>query len=181
MTRSYDCEHPENTQCGEGQDRFYELIAVYDSYRVDNYPGANPTFEKDYAYMRLRSFIGGEGFEDDKKILDNALGPNMKVKPGETFSILLRNNLMKGTPPTPIGDGHNEESVLKMKYFPQLNANNMKGAYYIFQKYGFEFYGETPINLDEVDVPNPENIPYDYDGVNIHLHGVIVNPHLFYP
>lgn len=49
------------------------------------------------------------------------------------------------------------------------------------QQWGLDFFGETPTNLDEVEVPNPENIPYDYDGVNIHLHGVIVNPHLFYP
>lgn len=180
MTRSYDCDHPENAQCGAGQDRYYELIAVYDKYRVDNYPGLSR--DKDYAYMRVRSFVGGAGFaNDDEKMLDNALGPTMKVSPGQTVSILLRNTVPANTPPSPIGDGHNEDSVIKMKYFPQLNKNNTEGAYYSMQENGFTFYGDTPQTIEDVEVPNPENIPYDYNGVNIHLHGIIVNPHLFYP
>ena len=135
ITRSYDCENPENTQCGDGQDRFYELIAVYDSYRVENYPGSKPMFDKNYVHMHVVSFIGGKVFEDDENMLDSALGPKMKIKPEETFSILLRINLMKGTLPASIGDG----KVLKMKHFTQLNASNANEACRIMQKKDFCF------------------------------------------
>jgi hypothetical protein len=176
-TRSYSCSDEANAQCGATADRYYELIAVYGKYWVKNYPeGLFGNGTEGGAYARIRSFEGGAGFTNDiDKAKKTVLGPTLTVKPGESLAILLRNNLQEGTPPEPLGDGEDRDTVLKMAYLPQLDVNNKEGAYYPMQTYGFIFEGQTPVTIDEVDVPNPENIPYEFNGVNLHMHGMIVN------
>jgi len=77
-TTSYNCADPQNAQCGSGSDRFYELIAVYGQYKVNNYPPVRGNTS--YAYARVRSFEGGVGFANSEKSNNNVLGPNLKVK-----------------------------------------------------------------------------------------------------
>lgn len=176
-TRSYSCSDESNAQCGATADRYYELIAIYRKYWIKNYPVGYPfgNASAGGAHARIRSFEGGAGFNEKDKATKTVLGPTLTVTPGESLAILLRNNLQEGTPPAPLGDGEDRDTVLKMAYLPQLDVNNKEGAYYDMQKYGFIFEGPTPETIDEVDVPNPENIPYEFNGVNLHLHGMIVN------
>ncbi|CAB9497805.1 Multicopper oxidase [Seminavis robusta] len=180
---SYSCAVQERT-CGTTTDRYYEIIASYEKYWIENYPpGLDAPASATGAYARIRTFTGGEGFEDtpEAKAQTGPLGPSLKVKPGETMSILLRNNLEPGTPPTGMGDGYTVESVDKSLYVPFLNRSNPDGGYYELQPYGLTFIGPTPETVEDITVPNPENIPSNYDQVNLHLHGAVVEPHLFMP
>jgi L-ascorbate oxidase len=62
-----------------------------------------------------------------------------------------------------------------------LNSSNPSSPYYALQAGGFEFTGPTPTSADQVKIPNPDNIPHMYNHLNLHLHGMMVQPHLFFP
>jgi len=101
------------------------------------------------------------------------------VKPGETIAILMRNEVPADTPPI---ENQLESTELDLEaWLPELNASNPNARNYGIQSGGFTFQGPTPTSVDQVSIPNPENIPHKYNHLNLHLHGLVVQPHLFFP
>eukprot|EP00529_Nitzschia_sp_RCC80_P016040 CAMPEP_0113500606 /NCGR_PEP_ID=MMETSP0014_2-20120614/32433_1 /TAXON_ID=2857 /ORGANISM="Nitzschia sp." /LENGTH=669 /DNA_ID=CAMNT_0000394983 /DNA_START=103 /DNA_END=2109 /DNA_ORIENTATION=+ /assembly_acc=CAM_ASM_000159 len=180
---TYSCAEQEAT-CGKDTDRYYELIAGYYKYWIPNFPSIEAINEEDYenkdgAYWQVRTVIGGEGFDDSDRNENVTLGPTMVVKPGETMAILMRNNVPADTPPV-------ENQLLQVELDPDwwlagLNASNPDGSNYGIQSGGFVFQGPTPTSMDQVSIPNEENIPHMYNHLNLHLHGMVIQPHLFFP
>jgi FtsP/CotA-like multicopper oxidase with cupredoxin domain len=94
---TYSCAELEQT-CGLETDRYYELVAGYNKYWIEGFPSVEAAENKDFedrsgAYWRIRSIIGGVGFDDTERNENITLGPTLRVKPGETIAILMRNEV----------------------------------------------------------------------------------------
>jgi hypothetical protein len=94
---TYSCAEQELT-CGLETDRYYELVAGYNKYWIEGFPSVEAAEKKDFddrsgAYWRIRSIDGGIGFDESERSVNVTLGPTLKVKPGETMAILMRNEV----------------------------------------------------------------------------------------
>lgn len=136
VSSTYSCAEQEAT-CGQDTDRYYELVAGYYKYWIPNFPSteaiANGDLEnEDGAYWRIRTVIGGEGFDDDNRAENITLGPTMVVKPGETMAILIRNNVPADAPPE---ENQLESVELDPEFWlAALNSSNPDGPNYGLQK-----------------------------------------------
>jgi FtsP/CotA-like multicopper oxidase with cupredoxin domain len=95
---------------------------------------------------------------------DTFMGPTMRVAPGQSLWIKLRNNLYE-MPQQPT-----EVSV--EDYWNMLRQPGEKIKY---QKY------KKPVATPELMNVDPLNIPHNFDATNLHLHGLDVEVHMFDP
>ena len=113
------------------------------------------------------SFYLSKGYDGT----EGPLGPCLTVNPGQTMYLKVMNNMKDG-----------------MEILQQTKA--LQSEYWEMAKnYGEEldnitWYGSATETADEMEIIDPQDLPgYDasFDDLNVHLHGMQVVPHLFYP
>jgi len=113
----------------------------------------------------------GTGGDDD----DEVMGPTLRVKPGQSLWIKLRNNMTRDA-----GDDNNyDRNVFGAKtevtvedYWRMLQNPGEKIKYQYYKK-GVAAPGE--MKVDAV------NVPKKFDSTNLHLHGLDIEVHMFDP
>jgi len=98
-------------------------------------------------------------------------GPTIRTRPGQKLTILVKNQInpiesAKAGPRVPVGPDD---------WIPLMN--NVTGRYAGLQGCYFTFTGRDT----DPKVMNHMNMPHDFDGTNLHLHGLTVEPHLYFP
>eukprot|EP00397_Hematodinium_sp_SG-2012_P011232 GEMP01011366.1.p1 GENE.GEMP01011366.1~~GEMP01011366.1.p1 ORF type:complete len:656 (+),score=147.03 GEMP01011366.1:302-2269(+) len=121
-------------------------------------PGTNATFV-------ARGFCA----EDEKTC--GMFGPTLKVRPGQLLTIRVKNELN----PAETAKIGPRVPVAPDDWLPLMD--NVTGRYAGLQSCGFRFVG---------DPKKPKKLLHDalpdrFDSTNLHLHGLTVEPHLFYP
>eukprot|EP00122_Pirum_gemmata_P016325 Pgem_evm2s15260 len=164
--------------CGacDGADVNYVIQAKVGQYIINN--GNLMTTDwasSDNVIFRTRSFedagstsvycdIDGSGPYDGTA---GTVGPCLQVKPGQTMAIKMINNMKNG-----------------MDQLDETNPVNITKWYEREPTFDpdFRVYGpnNTSTNIADFTV-DEENMPSDFDRLNLHLHGMQVETHLFYP
>jgi FtsP/CotA-like multicopper oxidase with cupredoxin domain len=144
-----DCNDPCN-----GGDVNYELTA---SVRTMNMMFGPPGGHHNYTYR-------GRTFAEEGS--DGHMGPTMRVKPGQSLWIKLRNDLEGAT------EDVGPKAVTEENYWKMLQTPGEKIKYQYYKK---------PVDSPEKMIVDRTNIPGDWDSTNLHLHGLDVEVHMFDP
>lgn len=132
-----DCSDP----C-DGGDVNYELTASVRAFQLMNYTYMGRTYSQS----------------------DSIMGPTMRVKPGQSIWIKLRNNMTEsfGRP----------DRVTVEDYWRMLQNPGEKIKYQYYKK---------PVASPDLMKVDSVNIPKNFDATNLHLHGLDVEVHMFDP
>ncbi len=160
----------------------YTLVVKFATYDVDLLYGVNedgtPNPGGDTLKRGKFKFMTRTWALDDV-LDDNYLGPVIEVRPGDKFSVLVKNQLFErgeykdyGPPPPKPAD-----------WLMTLDQKNGPEAFlHEDQPLGMPFFNtcnqNTPVARLSVDW---ENLPKNYNWTNLHLHGLEIDPHLFEP
>jgi len=160
----------------------YTLVAKFATYDLDLLYGVNEDGTPNPGGDRLE--VGKFKFMTrtwamDGVLDDNYLGPLIEIKPGDKFSVLVKNEFFEEGdyenygPPVP--EPKDWMSVIDQKSGPSVFLHQD-------QPLGMPFFGTcTPTtSIDQFNV-DWENVPKNYNWTNLHLHGLEIDPHLFYP
>mmetsp|Transcript_14373 Transcript_14373/g.23495 ORF Transcript_14373/g.23495 Transcript_14373/m.23495 type:complete len:648 (+) Transcript_14373:59-2002(+) len=149
-------------------------VVLYLTASIRNYPIKN-TVHGDVMY-RTRTWCDGSPNASECESM-GIFGPTLVVRPGDRIRIIVRNELdekearaLGPNPPT-------------LDAWFQL-ANNVSGRYAGLQDCGFSFTGKYPDRAEDFtrDATNmPGHRVSQFEGTNIHLHGMEIPPHLFSP
>lgn len=133
-----DCNQPCN-----GGDVNYELTASMRTMNILNYTYYGRTYSRD----------GDPSF----------LGPTMRIKPGQSLWIKLRNELY----------GENGPPDVTVENYWKMLQNPGEAIKY-------QYYKRATKRPDQMKVDTP-NIPSNFDHTNLHVHGLDVEVHMFDP
>ncbi|CAB9517969.1 Multicopper oxidase mco [Seminavis robusta] len=133
-----DCNSPCN-----GGDANYELTASIRTMPMMNYTYKGRTYSR----------------EGD----DTFMGPTMRVAPGQSLWIKLRNEIPMDL---------NPKQVEIEEYWEMLKKPG--------EKIKYQYYKEPVSKPEYMKVDHP-NIPHNFDATNLHLHGLDVEVHMFDP
>eukprot|EP01129_Flabellula_baltica_P011317 TRINITY_DN4930_c0_g1_i1.p1 TRINITY_DN4930_c0_g1~~TRINITY_DN4930_c0_g1_i1.p1 ORF type:complete len:529 (+),score=126.69 TRINITY_DN4930_c0_g1_i1:196-1782(+) len=111
-------------------------------------------------------------FYIDGTASDTVLGPEIRVKQGDTLNILLVNNLWDEN-----GDSIGPEPPTVADYFKLIHSDDPNNPYVVKLPY---FFGKPPATAEELIVDHT-NMPKNFDITNLHLHGLEVEPHMYDP
>ena len=167
----YGCDLPCNT--GDKNYVIHAKIATYNlanSGLVDNPQKLSPN-SNDIAY-KTRTFVGDADLSDpfcqgDDDGSNGVLGPCLSVNPGEIMNIKIINNFGNG-----------------MSKFGQRPADENEFFSFIDSIPVGALPGPRAANAGELNILNEEDMPgvhVSFDDTNLHLHGLHVVPHMFYP
>jgi FtsP/CotA-like multicopper oxidase with cupredoxin domain len=161
----YGCEQ----QCaGPDTDVFYHLQATVDSYVIR---GSHAAFDQEDDVTYTTRTWKDNGSTSDFCVYNDGdngiLGPCMEAKPGQRVSVMVTNNMEDYGPEKPSLETW--QTAIRERY----------NSSYMVEK-GFVFYNKPPAN-DSGYVKDEENMPHDFSDTNLHLHGVQVGPHMYYP
>lgn len=168
----YGCGRP----CDTEADVHYTIEAVIRTYEI---PGTenSASFNHTRSKVKLRTFVGDanvsskfcDGDDDGRS---GPLGPCLSVNPGQRLKIKLVNKLNGGMETLhqhPVTLSEYWESAVE-EGRPNLDA--------------IPWVGETPKRPEDLKITNEQDLPgwtASFDDINLHLHGLQVVPHLFYP
>lgn len=118
-------------------------------------------------------------FAKDGVVDENFLGPVIELKPGQKFSVLVKNRMFEKGEYAGIGPAENKPK----DWLPILSGKTGPSAFLHKQDpLGFALAGPcgpgTPIDKFYVDWVN---MPKNYNWTNLHTHGLQVTPHIFEP
>ncbi|MGA7450246.1 MAG: multicopper oxidase family protein [Rhodoplanes sp.] len=160
----------------------YTLVAKFATYDLDLLYGVDEDGKPNPGGDRLK--LGKFKFMTRTWALDgvldnNYLGPLIEIKPGDKFSVLVKNELFEEG----IYENYGPEAPTVESW---MSAINQKVGPSVFlhedQPLGSPFFGtcepDTPADQFNVDW---ENVPKNYNWTNLHLHGLEIDPHLFEP
>ncbi|MEJ8573986.1 multicopper oxidase family protein [Microbaculum marinum] len=160
----------------------YTLVAKFATYDVDLLYGVDADGNPEPGSDRLK--VGKFQFMTrswamDGVLDDNYLGPLIEIRPGDKFTVLVRNELFEEgdyadygpEPPRP----EDWMTVINQKVGPSVFLHED-------QPLGYPFFNtctpDTPIGDFVID---EENVPKNFNWTNLHLHGLEIDPHLFEP
>jgi len=120
----------------------------------------------------LNADVFSRGFCPEEGDCD-LFGPMMKTKPGTRLTILVKNQFdpevtQKIGPRQPVGPDD---------WVPFMN--NVTGRYAGMSACGFTFLGDP--NAEKTHHMHSMDMPHNFDETNLHLHGLMIQPHLYYP
>lgn len=115
-------------------------------------------------------------WEDKAANSGNIMGPTIEVKAGNKLVIKVINHIN-----TTISDVIGPRPPTKSDWIPYMDPSNPANNYVAMQAYGLTFTNTPTTDIEEINVINSELIPGNYDDVNLHLHGLNIKPHLFFP
>lgn len=160
----------------------YTLVTKFMTYDVDLLYGVNEDGTPNPGGKRLevgkfkfmtRSWVM-EGAPDD-----NYLAPLIEVEPGDKFTVLVKNELFE------VGDYENygPPEPQPKDWLPVINQKSGPTVFlHEDQPLGMPFFGTcTPATAIDKFIVDWENVPKNYNWTNLHLHGLEIDPHLFYP
>lgn len=164
--------------CAQG-DVNYVLEARIETYVLRGSTGARSNWTQDVS-MKTRTFVGVSGpFCDDNDGTGGPLGPCLQVNPGQTLSILVKIRLDDGM------SIFKQRGVSKEDYWDVATAIGLDGMVVGPGATGASAnFGVRPPRAVDMAVPNSQSMPgWDstFDDINLHLHGLRVTPHLFFP
>lgn len=150
-------------------------FATYDidlEYNVDANGNPDPAGKtvKSGAFKYMTRTWAKEGVVDE-----NFLGPVLELKPGQKFSVLVKNELFEKGKYAGIGP----KEPRPKDWYPIINQKNFLHEQ---DPLGFPMADSctpsTPIDAFTIDTVN---MPKNYNWTNLHLHGLQITPHLFEP
>jgi FtsP/CotA-like multicopper oxidase with cupredoxin domain len=162
----------------------FEIEARLESYGVPGSAAAGD-FNGDIG-MFTRTFVGTQGsfcsLSDDAPAYDGStgpLGPCLQVEPGQTMTIKLVNRLENGM-------SHLQQAAsTRREWWEYAASTSADGSPDLFDHgESLHWEGQRPKVPEDIQVSHPENVPgwdVTFDDTNIHIHGMQVVPHLFYP
>jgi len=148
-----------------GGDVNYELTASIRTMPMQaTEPGGH--LPRDYTYR-------GRTYSTETENHHGFMGPTLRVRPGQSLWVKLRNNLTADETDDDKPDGKlGPAEVTVDDYWRMLQKPGEKIKYQFYQK----------------SVPHPSqmivdgaNLPHDFDATNLHLHGLDVEVHMFDP
>lgn len=160
----------------------FTLVAKFATYALDLLYGVDENGKPDPTAPRTK--VGKFKFmtrswAKDGVLDDNYLGPLLEVKPGQKFTVLVKNELFEEGdykdygPPAP----KPEDMIANIK-----QKNGPESFLHEVSPLGMPYFNtckpDTPIDQFDVDW---ENVPKNYNWTNLHLHGLEIDPHLFAP
>lgn len=160
----------------------YTLVAkfaVYDLdllYGIDEDGKPNPGGDQ----LKLGKFkFMTRSWALDGELDDNYLGPLIEIKPGDKFSVLVKNELFEEG----IFENYGPEEPAVESWMPVINQKDGPSVFlHEVSPLGSLFFNtctpETPTDQFMVD---SQNVPKNYNWTNLHLHGLEIDPHLFEP
>lgn len=122
----------------------------------------------------LRTWVNGTTGECDS----SPLGPQVRVRPGDRLTVLVRNNITQDGwfADGPLGP----PEVTPADYLSLVSPQGRYAGMGNCSVGPLRPHGKQARTVDEFAV-NWDNIPRNFDHTNLHLHGVTVAPHLFHP
>jgi len=158
------------------------LVAKFATYDVDLLFGVNEDGSPNPGGERLelgRFRFMTRTWAEDGVLDDNYLGPLIELRPGQRFSVLVRNELFEE------GDYENygPPEPQPADWLPVINQNAGPSVFlHETDPLGMPFFNTcTPeTSLDNFTV-DTVNVPKNYNWTNLHLHGLEIDPHLFEP
>ena len=171
--------------CGRG-DVNYELDARLERYVLPGSANAAPGQWSEEAAMYTRTFVGTSGpfcaGEDGRAYNGSTgpIGPCLTVNPGQRITIRVHNLLDHGMAKL------SQRAASKQDYWemardPEANLDDVRVGP---ESNVSGWFGSAPSSAEEMLISNPQDIPgadVTFDDVNLHLHGMQIVPHLFYP
>ena len=101
------------------------------------------------------------------------MGPTLKVRPGQSLHIKLRNNLTADETDADKPDGRlGPSDVTVHDYWRMLQKPGEKIKYQYYKK---------PVDDPSQMIVDQPNLPHNFDATNLHLHGLDVEVHMFDP
>lgn len=160
----------------------YTLVAMMGTYDVDlEYAhGIKTDQSQEAAASKVGRFkFLTRSWAKDGVLDDNMLGPTMEFRPGQHVEILVKNELYETGEYRNLGPPEPQPS----DWLPLIDRKKGASAYlHSLDPLGFNFLNrctpDTPLSEFTID---HENIPGDWNFTNLHVHGLEVIPHLFYP
>lgn len=160
----------------------YTLVAKFATYELDLLYGVDedgkPKPGSDELKLGKFKFMT-RSWAMDGVIDDNYLGPLIEIRPGDKFSVLVKNELFEE------GDYENygPEAPQPKDWLITVDRKNGAETYlHEVDPLGMPFFNtcdqNTPIDQFDVDW---ENLPKNFNWTNLHLHGLEIDPHLFEP
>jgi FtsP/CotA-like multicopper oxidase with cupredoxin domain len=160
----------------------YTLVGKFATYDVDLLYGVDEDGKPQPGGDRLK--VGKFKFMTrswamDGVLDDNYLGPLIEIKPGDTFSVLVKNEFFEEGE----YENYGPEEPEPADWLRALNQKTGPEAFlHENQPLGMPFFNtcnqDTPPDQLSVDW---ENVPKNYNWTNLHLHGLEIDPHLFEP
>lgn len=172
-------------ECGRADVNFV-MEARLERYTLPGSADAAPGMWRLEASTYTRTFVGVSGpfcaGEDGRPYDGSAgpIGPCLTVNPGQTISIRIENKLDGGM--ATLGQrGVDKADYWELARDPKANLDDIRVGP-LSNTSGW--FGTAPATAEDMELTNEQDMPGNdvtYDDVNLHLHGMQVVPHLFYP
>ena len=151
-----------------------ENYVLKGSENAPGFPDKNPSDGPVGMFTRTFTGIRSESsqFCNDDDGTTGPLGPCLLVKPGQKVKIRLVNDMEDGMSKLM------QEKATVEQYWKMVNETGHPSLDEI------EWFGEAPSSPEEMTITNLQDLPGQdatFDDVNLHLHGMQIVPHLFYP
>ena len=160
----------------------YTLVAKFATYELELEYGVDKDGNPDATGPEMKSGrfeYKCRTWAKDGVVDQNFLGPVLEMKPGESFSVKIRNELFETGEYENIGPPEPNPS----NWFYLINQKEGPSAYlHKLDSLGFAMTNRcTPkTSLEDIYV-DEVNVPKNYNWTNLHTHGLQVTPHLFEP
>ncbi len=158
------------------------LVAKFATYELDLEYGVNADGSLNAHSKTMKSgrfTYKSRTFAQDGVVDDNFLGPVLEVKPGQTFSIRIINELFETAEYQNIGPPEPKPE----DWFYLIDRE--KGPFAGLRKLdplGFPMANTCDPNTDISNIKvDWVNVPKNFNWTNLHTHGLQVTPHLFEP
>lgn len=171
--------------CAQKGDVHYRIEATLASYKVPGSASIEDFDSTDDISTYVRTFVGKEGpfcshsSEDGPYDgHDGILAPCMQVKPGQRMTIQIDNKMDLGM----VKLNQTKDTLTDWWAMTQLDENGCPELLDCGESY--QWTGERPSKPEDQIVLNVQDMPgwdVSFDDINLHIHGMQVAPHLFYP
>jgi len=160
----------------------FTLVAKFATYDLDLLYGVDEDGKpKPTSHLRkLGKFkFMTRSWAKDGVLDDNYLGPLLELKPGQKFTVLVKNELFEEGEYKDYGP----EALTPESWMKEINQKDGRMVYvHKISPLGAPFFNrcklDTPIDQFDIDW---ENVPKNFNWTNLHLHGLEIEPHLFAP